>query len=270
MYSGSFTSSKRSSEEEMLDLVFGKIVLFRCACYFIASISQQRLPKICSLAKARRYVQQEGSSFLAFVTDSRKEEKKKTVTDVPVLKVKEEDVHKMAFRTRYGHFEFMVMSFGLTNAPAAFMDLMNREQLYAKFSKCDFWLQEVQFLGHIVNQERIKVDLTKMETVMKWETPNTPTEIRSFLGLAGYYRRFIQDFSKITVPLTKLTRKIVKFVWGEEQLAAFEILRSKLCEAPVLTLLEGVEDMTVYCDAFYHGLGCVLMQRGRVIAYVSR
>ncbi|KAJ9561205.1 hypothetical protein OSB04_006365 [Centaurea solstitialis] len=208
------------------------------------------------------------------------------------LKVREEDVHKTAFRTRYGHYEFVVMPFGLTNAPAAFMDLMNRvcrplldrsvivfiddiliysktkedhvehlrevleilrkEQLYAKFSKCDFWLQEVQFLGHLVNREGIKVDPAKVEAVMKWESPKSPSEIRSFLGLAGYYRRFIQDFSKIAVPLTKLTRK------------------NKLCEAPVLTLPEGVEDMTVYCDASHHGLGCVLMQRGKVISYASR
>ncbi|KAJ9542729.1 hypothetical protein OSB04_029235 [Centaurea solstitialis] len=226
------------------------------------------------------------------------------------LKVREEDVHKTAFRTRYGHYEFVVMPFGLTNAPAAFMDLMNRvcrplldrsvivfiddiliysktkedhvehlrevleilrkEQLYAKFSKCDFWLQEVQFLGHLVHREGIKVDPAKVEAVMKWETPKSPSKIRSFLGLAGYYRRFIQDFSKVAVPSTKLTRKNVSFVWGEEQQSAFETLRQKLCEAPVLTLPEGVEDMTVYCDASYHGLGCVLMQRGKVISYASR
>ncbi|KAJ9563166.1 hypothetical protein OSB04_008326 [Centaurea solstitialis] len=226
------------------------------------------------------------------------------------LKVREEDIHKTAFRTRYGHFKFIVMPFGLTNAPAAFMDLMNRvcrpmldrsvivfiddiliyskskeehvehlrevlevlrkERLYAKFSKCDFWLQEVQFSGHLVNREGIKVDPAKIETVMNWETPKTPTEIRSSLGLAVYYRRFIQDFSKIAVPLTRLTRKSEPFVWGEEQEAAFDTLRRKLCEAPVLTLPEGVEDLTFYCDASYHGLGCVLMQRGRVIAYASR
>ncbi|KAJ9538901.1 hypothetical protein OSB04_031634 [Centaurea solstitialis] len=216
------------------------------------------------------------------------------------LKVREEDVHKTTFRTCYGHFEFIVMPFGLTNAPAAFMDLMNRVyrpmldrsvivfiddiliysrskeehvdhlrhvlELYAKFSKCDFWLQEVQFLGHLVNREGIKVDPAKVEAVLKWETPKTPTEIRSFLGLAGYYRRFIQDFSKIAVPLTKMTRKNERFMWE----AAFDTLRRKLCEAPVLTLPEGVEDLTVYCDASYHGLGCVLMQRGKVIAYASR
>ncbi|KAJ9557738.1 hypothetical protein OSB04_012352 [Centaurea solstitialis] len=226
------------------------------------------------------------------------------------LKVKEADVHKTAFRTRYGHFEFLVMPFGLTNAPAAFMDLMNRvcrpmldrsvivfiddiliysktkeehvvhlrevlevlrrERLYAKFSKCAFWLEEVQFLGHIINREGIKVDPAKIEAVMNSEVPKAPTEIRSFLGLAGYYRRFIQDFSKIAVPLTRLTKKSEPYVWGSEQQVAFDTLRQKLCEAPVLTLPEGVEDMTVYCDASRLGLGCVLMQRGRVIAYASR
>ncbi|KAJ9546732.1 hypothetical protein OSB04_019275 [Centaurea solstitialis] len=226
------------------------------------------------------------------------------------LRVKEADIHKTAFRTRYGHFEFLVMPFGLINALAAFMDLMNRvcrpmldrsvivfiddilvysktkedhvvhlrevlevlrkERLYAKFSKCAFWLEEVQFLGHVVNREVIKVDPSKIEAVMSWEVPTTPTEIRSFLGLAGYYRRFIRDFSKIEVPLTRLTKKSEPFVWGSEQQTAFETLRRKLCEVPVLTLPEGVEDMTVYCDASRLGLGCVLMQRGRVLAYASR
>ncbi|KAI3788522.1 hypothetical protein L2E82_01291 [Cichorium intybus] len=226
------------------------------------------------------------------------------------VRVKDEYVCKTAFRTRYGHYEFLVMPFGLTNAPAVFMDLMNRvckpfldrfvivfiddilvyskseaehevhlrevlhtlknEQLYTKLSKCDFWLREVQFLGHVVSAEGIKVDPAKIEAVMKWEPPKTPTEVRSFLGLAGYYRRFIQDFSKITVPLTQLTRKEVKFVWGEKQQEAFEILKKKLCEAPVLSLPEGTEEFVVYSDASNRGLGCVLMQRGKVIAYASR
>ncbi|KAJ9545544.1 LOW QUALITY PROTEIN: hypothetical protein OSB04_025251 [Centaurea solstitialis] len=212
------------------------------------------------------------------------------------LKVREEDVHKTAFRTRYGHFELMV-----DKCTCGVLDLMNRvcrpmldrlvivfiddiliyskskedhvwhlrevdfarEQLYAKFSKCDFWLQEVQVLGHLVNQEGIKVDPAKVEAVMKWEIPKSPTEIRSFLALAGYYRWFIQDFSKIAVPLTKLIRKNVGFALEEEQQSAFETLRQNLCEAPVLTLPEGVEDMIVYCDASYDGLGCV-------ISYASR
>ncbi|KAI3670108.1 hypothetical protein L6452_41749 [Arctium lappa] len=226
------------------------------------------------------------------------------------VKVREEDVPKTAFRTRYDHYEFLVMPFGLTNAPTVFMDLMNRvcrpfldksvivfiddilvysrsesehEQhlrevlevlrkgrLYAKFSKCDFWLKEVQFMGHVVTRDGVKVDPSKIEAMMNWEPPKSPSEIRSFLGLAGYYRRFIQDFSKIASSLTVLTRKNVKFEWTEAQEKAFRILQKKLCEAPILTLPEGSEDFVVYSDASKMGLGCVLMQRGKVIAYASR
>ncbi|XP_021979251.1 uncharacterized protein LOC110875362, partial [Helianthus annuus] len=222
----------------------------------------------------------------------------------------EEDIPKTAFRTRYGHYEFLVMPFGLTNAPAAFMDLMNQvckpyldqfvivfiddiliysksretheghlrailkllkeEKLYAKFSKCEFWTREVQFLGHVVNEKGIQVDPTKIEVVKNWEAPRNPTEIRHFLGLAGYYRRFIQDFSKIEMPLTTLTQKNTPFVWGSQQEEAFNLLKTKLSSAPVLALPEGTEDFVVYCDASHYGLGCVLMQRGKVIAYASR
>ncbi|XP_072062126.1 uncharacterized protein [Arachis hypogaea] len=124
------------------------------------------------------------------------------------IRVKEDDIPKTAFRTRYGHYEFAVMSFGLTNAPAMFMDYMNIEQkLYAKLSMCEFWKEEVKFLGHIVSKGGIAVDPSKVEAVMEWERPTTVTEVRSFLGLAGYYRRFIEGFSRIALPMTKLTRK---------------------------------------------------------------
>ncbi|GJW56829.1 putative reverse transcriptase domain-containing protein [Tanacetum coccineum] len=226
------------------------------------------------------------------------------------LRVHEDDIPKTAFRTRYGHFEFTVMPFGLTNAPAIFMDLMNRvcrsyldkfvivfiddiliysktqeehvehlrlvlellkkEKLYAKFSKCEFWLREVQFLGHVINGNGIHVDPSKIEAVKNWKAPRTPTEVRSFLGLAGYYRRFIENFSKIAKSLTILTQKSKTFDWGEEQELAFQTLKDKLCNAPVLALPDGPEDFVVYCDASGIGLGCVLMQRGKVIAYASR
>ncbi|GKC85288.1 putative nucleotidyltransferase, ribonuclease H [Tanacetum coccineum] len=226
------------------------------------------------------------------------------------LRVREEDIPKTAFRTRYGHFEFTVMPFGLTNAPAIFMDLMNRvckpyldkfvivfiddiliyskseeehevhlktildllkkEKLYAKFSKCEFWLQEVQFLGHVVNRDGIHVDPSKVESVKNWKTPESPTEIRSFLGLAGYYRRFIENFSKIAKPLTLLTQKNKAYVWGDKQDEAFQILKEKLCNAHVLALPDGPDDFVVYCDASKQGFGSVLMQRGKVIAYESR
>ncbi|GJX77433.1 putative reverse transcriptase domain-containing protein, partial [Tanacetum coccineum] len=226
------------------------------------------------------------------------------------LRVHEDDIPKTAFRMRCGHFEFTVIPFGLTNAPAVFMELMNRvckpyldkfvivfiddiliysktkedhevylglvlellrkEKLYAKFSKCEFWLQEVHFLGHVVNQNGIHVDPSKIEAVKNWKTPTTPSEIRSFFGLAGYYRRFIANFSKIAKPLTSLTQKNQKYVWGVEQEETFQTLKNNLCDAPILTLPDGVEDFVVYCDASNQGLGCVLMQRGKVIAYVSR
>ncbi|KAL4013828.1 hypothetical protein IC575_026012 [Cucumis melo] len=163
------------------------------------------------------------------------------------LRIKDEDVPKTAFRSRYGHYEFIVMSFGLTNAPAVFMDLMNRvfrefldtfvivfiddiliyskteaeheehlrlvlqtlreNKLYAKFSKCEFWLKQVSFLGHVVSKAGVSVDPAKIEAVTGWTRPSTVSEVRSFLGLAGYYRRFVENFSRIATPLTQLTRK---------------------------------------------------------------
>ncbi|GJU74199.1 putative reverse transcriptase domain-containing protein [Tanacetum coccineum] len=150
------------------------------------------------------------------------------------------------------------------------LELLRNEKLYAKFSKCEFWLQEVHFLSHVVNQNGIHVDPSKIEAVKNWKTPITPSEIRSFLGLAGYYRRFIINFSKIAKPLTSLTQKNQKYVWGVEQKEAFQTLKNNLCDAPILTLPDGVEDFVVYCDASNQGLGYVLMQRGKVIAYASR
>ncbi|KAI3758179.1 hypothetical protein L6452_05732 [Arctium lappa] len=150
------------------------------------------------------------------------------------------------------------------------LEVLRNERLYAKFSKCDFWLKEVQFLGHVVTRDGVKVDPSKIEAMMNWESPKSPSEIRSFLGLAGYYRRFIQDFSKIASSLTVLTRKNVKFEWTETQEKAFRILQKKLCEAPILSLPEGSEDFVVYRDTSKMGLGCVLMQWGKVIAYASR
>ncbi|GKA07482.1 putative reverse transcriptase domain-containing protein [Tanacetum coccineum] len=226
------------------------------------------------------------------------------------LRVREEDIPKTAFRTRFGHYEFQVMPFGLTNAPAVFMDLMNRvckayldkfvivfiddiliysknkqehekhlklilellkrDELYAKFSKCEFWIPKVQFLGHVIDSEGIHIDPAKIESIKDWASPKSPTEIHQFLGLGGYYRRFIEGFSKIAKPMTKLTQKKVKFVWGDKQEAAFQLLKQKLCSAPILALLEGSEDLIAHCDASKKGLGAMLMQREKVIAYASR
>ncbi|GKF06841.1 putative reverse transcriptase domain-containing protein [Tanacetum coccineum] len=184
------------------------------------------------------------------------------------LRVREEDIPKTAFRTRYGHYEFQVMPFGLTNAPAVFMDLMNRhaehlklilellkkEQLYAKFSKCEFWIPKVQFLGHVIDSQGIHVDPAKIESVKDWESPKSAMEIRQFLGLAGYYRRFIEGFSKIAKPMTKLTQKKIKFEWSDKAEAAFQLIKQKLCSAPILALPEGNEDFIAYCDDLIKGL----------------
>ncbi|GJR81159.1 putative reverse transcriptase domain-containing protein [Tanacetum coccineum] len=194
------------------------------------------------------------------------------------LRVREQDIPKTAFRTRYGHYEFQVMPFGLTNAPAVFMDLMNRvckpyldkfvivfidailiyskdereheehlkailellkkEKLYAKFSKCEFWIPKVQFLRHVIDSRGIYVDPAKIESIKDWVSPKTQTEIHQFLGLAGYYRRFIEGFSKIAKSMTKLTQKGIKFDWGEKEENAFQLIKQKLCSAPILALPE--------------------------------
>nr|GEX67447.1 retrotransposon protein, putative, Ty3-gypsy subclass [Tanacetum cinerariifolium] len=226
------------------------------------------------------------------------------------LRIREEDLPITAFRTRYGHYEFRVMPFGLTNAPSVFMDLMNRvckpyldkfmivfiddiliyskskeeheehlktilellkrEQLYAKILKCNFWLESVQFLRHVIDSEGVHVDPAKIAAIKNWATPTTPTEVRKFLGLAGYYQRFIEGFSLISKPLTKLTQKNKKFEWEMETEEAFQTLKQKLCCVPILALPEGSEDFVVYCDASLRGFGAVLMQREKVIAYASR
>nr|AAX96226.1 retrotransposon protein, putative, Ty3-gypsy sub-class [Oryza sativa Japonica Group]ABA92682.1 retrotransposon protein, putative, Ty3-gypsy subclass [Oryza sativa Japonica Group] len=226
------------------------------------------------------------------------------------LRIREEDIPKTAFTTRYGLYECTVMSFGLTNAPAFFMNLMNKvfmefldkfvvvfiddiliyskseeeheqhlrlvleklkeHQLYAKFSKCDFWLSEVKFLGHVITAQGVAVDPSNVESVTKWTPPKTVSQIRSFLGLAGYYRRFIENFSRIAQPMTQLLKKDEKFKWTAECDKSFEELKKKLVSAPVLILPDQMKDFQVYCDASRLGLGCVLMQEGRVVAYASR
>ncbi|GJV06305.1 putative reverse transcriptase domain-containing protein [Tanacetum coccineum] len=152
----------------------------------------------------------------------------------------------------------------------AILELLKKEKLYAKFSKCEFWIPKVQFLGHVIDSRGIHVDPAKIESIKDWASPKTPTEIRQFLGLAGYYRRFIEGFSKIAKSMTKLTQKGVKFDWGEKEENAFQLIKQKLCSAPILALPEGSKDFVVYCDASHKGLGVVLMQREKVIAYASR
>jgi hypothetical protein len=143
-------------------------------------------------------------------------------------------------------------------------------RLYAKLSKCEFWLKEIKFLGHTISQEGISVDPEKVQEVMDWKPPTTVRQIRSFLGLAGYYRRFIPDFSRIAKPMTKLLKKGVKYDWSQKCEDAFHALKQHLTTAPVLAQPDNTKPFEVYCDASGTGLGCVLMQENRVIAYASR
>ncbi|GJU64761.1 putative reverse transcriptase domain-containing protein [Tanacetum coccineum] len=152
----------------------------------------------------------------------------------------------------------------------AILELLKKEELYAKFSKCEFWIPKVQFLGHVIYSQGIYVDPAKTESIKDWASPKTPTEIRQFLDLAGYHRRFIEGFSKITKSMTKLTQKGVKFDWGDKAEAAFQLIKQKLCSAPIMSLPKGSEDFIVHYDASIKGLGAVLMQREKVIAYASR
>ncbi|KZV17032.1 hypothetical protein F511_20831 [Dorcoceras hygrometricum] len=147
---------------------------------------------------------------------------------------------------------------------------LREQQLYAKFSKCEFWLDRVVFLGHVISADGISVDPSKVDAVLNWERPRNVSEIRSFLGLAGYYRRFIEGFSSILKPMTQLTQKDKRFVWTEQCENAFQLLKEKLTTAPVLALPSGSGGFVVCFDASLNGLGCVLMQNGRVNAYASR
>ena len=226
------------------------------------------------------------------------------------LRVAEDSIDKTAFRTPDGFFEWLVMPSGLTNALAYFVDLMSRvfreflnkfvvvfvddilifskseeehaqrlkeikdtlraHQLKENFSKCHFWREEVRFLGHIVSKEGLAVDPANVVAVQDWKTPGNATEVRSFLGLAGFYRKFIRDFAKISAPLTRLTKKNLAFAWDLDCDIAFQRLKRALTTAPVLTLPDGSKMFTVYTDACGTGLGVVLMQEGRVVAYGGR
>jgi hypothetical protein len=215
------------------------------------------------------------------------------------IHIRPEDIPKIAFTTRYGLFEYLVMSFRLTNAPAHFTYLMNsvfmpeldkfvvvfiddiliyskneeehakhlrivltrlrEHQLYAKFSKCTFWLEEIYFLGLVLSAKGIAVDPSKVKDILEWKSPTTVHQVRSFLGLVGYYRRFIPDFSKIVKPIMGLLKYDTKFDWSSKCNEAFEQLKVLLTTAPVLAQLDIEKPFDVYCDASRSGLGCVLM-----------
>jgi hypothetical protein len=222
------------------------------------------------------------------------------------IMIRLEDIPKTAFYTRYGLYEYLVMSFGLTNAPTHFLYLMNSvfmpeldkfvmafiddilvyskneadheqhlrivlqrhrdHQLYAKFNKFAFWLKEVPFLGHVIFTKGIAVDPSNVQEVLDWKSSISVTQIRSFLRLAGYYHRFIPHISKITKPMTKLVEKDAKFKWSLQCEEAFLTLRKLLPTTPVLAQ----SDIEKSFDESGKGIGGVLMQDGHAIAYASR
>jgi hypothetical protein len=224
------------------------------------------------------------------------------------LKIPVSDIPKTAFITRYGLYEYTVMSFGLINALAYFMYLMNKvfmeyldkfvvvfiddilifskneeehddlclvlqklreNQLYARHNKCEFWLKELSFLGHIISEGGSSVDTSKVKDVLSWKTPQNVSDIRSFLGLAGYYRRFIEGFSKISKPMIELLAKCNAFEWMPRHETNFQELKKILTMTSVLNMPDMEKPFSIYCDSSSQSLGCLLMQDSHVVAYAS-
>ena len=224
--------------------------------------------------------------------------------------MKEGDEWKTAFKSKLGLYEWLVMPFGLTNAPSTFMRLMNhvlraligrfvvvyfddiliysktmkehvehlrqvldvlrKENLYANYKKCSFGVDNLIFLGFVVTSHGIQVDEEKVKAIKEWPTPKTIGEVRSFHGLAGFYRRFVRDFSIIAAPLTEVIKKNVGFTWGQAQEDAFQLLKGRLTSAPLLVIPDFLKTFEIECDASGIGIGAVMMQDKRPIAYFSK
>jgi hypothetical protein len=223
--------------------------------------------------------------------------------------MKERDEWKVAFKTKYGLYEWLVMPFGLTNTPITFMRLMNhilwafigkfvvvyfddiliygkeidehmdhlrqvldvlrKEYIYANLKRCDFCMDRIIFLGYVVSAKGIKMDKANVKAIQEWPTPKSKTEVRSFYSLASFYRRFVKDFSMIASPLTEIIKKSIGFKWGEEQESAFSLLKSKLISAQLLSLPNFNKAFEIECSASGIGIGAILMQEKRPIAYFS-
>jgi len=225
------------------------------------------------------------------------------------IRMKEGDEWKTAFKTKYGLYEWLVMSFGLTNAPSTFMRLMNhilrafiskfvvvyfddiliyskefdeymdhfrqvldvlkKESLYANLKRCDFCMDIIIFLRYVVSAKGIEIDEAKVKAIQEWPTPKSITEVRSFHGLASFYRRFVKDFSMIASPLTEIIKKSIGFKWGEEQESAISLLKSKLISAQLLSLPNFNKAFEIECYASGIGIGAILIQEKRPIAYFN-
>ncbi|GJY91405.1 putative reverse transcriptase domain-containing protein [Tanacetum coccineum] len=280
-------------DEKLVRVPFGNEILIFCGN---GSNNGHRFRlNIISCTKTQKYLLKGCHVFLAHITTKKAEDKseEKRLEDVPIvqdfpevfhedlpgssvylkidlrsgyhqLRVREEDIPKTAFRTRYGHYEFQVMPFGYSNAPAIFMDLMNRV--------CKPYLDKfvIVFIDDILIYSKSKQEHEEQLKLILELLKKEELYAKFSKCLAGYYRRFIEEFLKIAKLMTKLTQKKVKFNWGHKQEAAFQFLKHKLCSAPILSLLKGAENFIIYCDASHKGLGDVLIQNEKVIAYSSR